>query len=45
MVIELRRYVTPEGKDVFGEWLAKLKDARAQAKIVVRLDRVERVAD
>jgi putative addiction module killer protein len=39
-VIELRRYITPEGKDVFGEWLAKLKDAQAQAKIVVRLDRV-----
>jgi len=38
--IELRRYVTREGKDVFGAWLAKLKDARAQAKIVVRLDRV-----
>jgi putative addiction module killer protein len=39
-VIELRRYVTREGKDIFGEWLAKLKDVRAQAKIVVRLDRV-----
>ena len=39
-MIALRRYITPEGKDVFGEWLAKLKDARAQAKIVVRLDRV-----
>ena len=39
-MIELRRYVTPGGKDVFGEWLAKLKDARAQAKIVIRLDRV-----
>jgi putative addiction module killer protein len=39
-VIVLRRHVTPEGKDVFGEWLAKLKDARAQAKIVIRLDRV-----
>lgn len=38
--IELRRYVTPDGKDVFGEWLARLRDARAQAKIVVRLDRV-----
>jgi putative component of toxin-antitoxin plasmid stabilization module len=37
-VIELRRYVTSAGKDVFGEWLAKLKDARAQAKIVIRLD-------
>ncbi len=38
--IELRRYVTPNGKDVFGEWLAKLKDVRAQAKIIIRLDRV-----
>jgi putative addiction module killer protein len=39
-VIELRRYITPEGKDVFGEWLARLKDARARAKVVIRLDRV-----
>jgi putative addiction module killer protein len=39
-VIEVRRYVTSSGKDVFGEWLAKLKDARAQAKIAVRIDRV-----
>ena len=39
-VIELRRYITPEGKDVFGEWLARLKDERAKAKIVIRLDRV-----
>jgi putative addiction module killer protein len=26
--------------DLFGEWLAKLKDDRAKAKIVIRLDRV-----
>ncbi len=39
-MVELRRYVTAAGKDVFGQWLAKLKDARAQAKIVTRLDRV-----
>ena len=39
-MIELRRYVAPDGKDVFGDWLAKLKDARAQAKILIRLDRV-----
>jgi putative addiction module killer protein len=38
--IELRRYVTSDGKDVFGEWLARLKDPRAHAKITVRLDRV-----
>jgi putative addiction module killer protein len=39
-VTELRRYVTRKGKDVFGGWLAKLKDSRAQAKIIIRLDRV-----
>lgn len=39
-MIDLRRYITSEGKDVFGEWLARLKDARAQAKIIIRLDRV-----
>ena len=39
-MIELRRYVTPTGVDVVGEWLAKLKDDRARAKIVIRLDRV-----
>jgi putative addiction module killer protein len=39
-LVELRRYVTREGKDVFGNWLAGLKDVRAQAKIAVRLDRV-----
>jgi putative addiction module killer protein len=39
-LIELRRYLAPAGKDVFGEWLGKLKDVRAQAKIVTRLDRV-----
>jgi putative component of toxin-antitoxin plasmid stabilization module len=44
-VIELRRYITPEGKDVFGEWLTKLQDARAQAKIVVRLDQLLSLKD
>jgi putative addiction module killer protein len=39
-VIEIRRYVTASGKDVFGGWLAKLKDARTQAKIAVRIDRI-----
>jgi putative addiction module killer protein len=39
-VIEVLRYVTATGKDVFGEWLAKLGDVRAQAKIAIRIDRV-----
>jgi putative addiction module killer protein len=40
MMIEIRRYVTETGRDVLGEWLAKLKDIRARAKIAVRIDRL-----
>ena len=39
-MIEIRRYLTASGKDVFGEWLAKLNDTRARAKIAMRIDRV-----
>lgn len=39
-MVEIRRYVTQSGKDVFGEWLAKLKDRRAAAKVAVRLNRL-----
>jgi putative addiction module killer protein len=38
--MELLRYLTASGRDVFGEWLAGLKDARTQAKIVARIDRL-----
>ena len=38
---EIRRYVTASGRDVVGEWLAGLADARARAKIVARLARVQ----
>jgi putative addiction module killer protein len=37
---ELRVYVTEQGRAPFSEWLASLDDARARAKIRVRLDRV-----
>lgn len=37
---EIRRYVTARGNDVFGEWLTNLNDARAQAQIAIRLDRL-----
>jgi len=37
---EIRRYVTRAGKDVFGEWLSKLDDLRAQAKIATRINRL-----
>jgi putative addiction module killer protein len=39
-VIEIRRYLTERGRDVFGEWLVGLKDARTKAKIVARIDRL-----
>jgi len=39
-VIEIRHYVTRTGKDVFDHWLTQLADARAQAKIAVRVNRL-----
>jgi len=39
-VIEIRHYVTRAGKDVFDDWLTQLADARAQAKIAARINRL-----
>lgn len=39
-MIELRRYLTESGRDVFGEWLAGLRDVRTRAKIVAGIDRL-----
>jgi putative addiction module killer protein len=39
-VIEIRRYVTRTGKDVFGDWLASLADNQARARILARIDRL-----
>lgn len=39
-VTEIRRYVTRAGKDVFGDWLARLPDKQARARIVARIDRL-----
>jgi|SRR5579863_4671202 len=39
-VIEVRHYVTRAGKDVFDEWLSELHDARTQAKIAARINRL-----
>ncbi len=38
--MEVRRYLTNTGRDVFGEWLSDLKDNRTRAKIVARVDRI-----
>jgi putative addiction module killer protein len=39
-VIEIRHYVTASGKDVFDDWLTRLTDLRAQAKIAARINRL-----
>ena len=39
-VIEIRHYVTRAGRDVFDDWLSRLADARAQAKIASRINRL-----
>ena len=38
--MEIRHYVDGTGKDVFDDWLTRLADARAQAKIMVRINRL-----
>jgi|SRR5271166_1295469 putative addiction module killer protein len=40
IAMEVRRYLTEGGRDVFGEWLASLKDARTRAKVLARIDRL-----
>lgn len=39
-VFEIRHYVTRAGRDVFDDWLSRLADARAQAKIASRINRL-----
>jgi len=39
-VIEVRHYITRAGKDVFDVWLSQLPDARTQAKIATRINRL-----
>jgi putative component of toxin-antitoxin plasmid stabilization module len=39
-VMEVRHYVTRAGKDVIDDWLSKLADARAQARIASRINRL-----
>lgn len=39
-MIEIRHYVSRGGKDVFDDWLSELANARAQAKISSRINRL-----
>ena len=38
--MEIRHYVSRGGEDPFDNWLSALADARAQAKIATRIDRL-----
>ena len=38
--IEIRHYVSRVGKEVFDDWLTGLADARTQAKIASRINRL-----
>jgi putative addiction module killer protein len=39
-MIEVRRYLTASGKDVFGEWLVDCDDAQTRAKVATRIARL-----
>jgi len=39
-MIEIREYVTLEGVSPFEEWFSNLRDKKAKAKILTRLDRM-----
>jgi putative addiction module killer protein len=39
-VINVRHYISRAGIDVFDDWLSQLADARAQAKIAARINRL-----
>lgn len=39
-MIKIRHYVDRAGKDVFDEWISRLQDARTQAKVATRINRL-----
>ncbi|EHJ49094.1 addiction module killer protein [Solidesulfovibrio carbinoliphilus subsp. oakridgensis] len=40
-MLDVRRYQTEDGREPITEWLARLKDLRARARILVRVDRLK----
>lgn len=41
-MFEVRRYTTADGIDLFGRWLEALRDRQAVARVLRRVDRLER---
>jgi len=39
---EVRHYLTPSGRDLFGDWMQSLNDRRAVAAILLRIGRIRR---
>jgi putative addiction module killer protein len=39
---EILHYVTPAGRDPFGDWLNAMRDRRAAATILLRISRLQR---
>ena len=40
-MFEVRHYLTPDGKDVFLDWLRKLRDVTARIAVDRRVNRIE----
>src|SRR5688500_2920139 len=38
--MDIRRYLTSRGIDVFGEWLERLRDRQARARVLARVNRL-----
>ncbi len=39
-MVEIRHYLAESGIDVFDDWLSRLRDPRAQAKVLARINRL-----
>lgn len=39
-MVDIRHYITRAGRDVFDDWVSRLADVRAQAKVMARVNRI-----
>jgi putative addiction module killer protein len=40
-MLEIRHYLTPDGKDLFVDWLSQLRDVKAKIQVIKRVNRIE----